>query len=43
MAGFRPGAKLPPQYLFEIYGEREVKNFCGTLLSEAIMVCPLSH
>lgn len=38
IAGFRPGAKLPPQYLFQIFGEEEVKKFCGTLLSEAILV-----
>ncbi len=30
--GFRPGAKLPPMYLYEIFGEDKVKLFCGTLL-----------
>lgn len=38
VAGFRPGSKLPPQYLFQIFGEKEMKNFCGTLVSEAILV-----
>mmetsp|Transcript_15459 Transcript_15459/g.25754 ORF Transcript_15459/g.25754 Transcript_15459/m.25754 type:complete len:527 (+) Transcript_15459:107-1687(+) len=34
--GFRPGSKLPPQYLYQMFGESTVKNFCGNLLSEAI-------
>lgn len=38
VAGFRPGSKLPPQYLFQIFGEQEVRKFCGTLLSDAILV-----
>lgn len=34
--GFRPGAKLPPNYLYQIFGEDRVKAMCGTLLSEEI-------
>lgn len=34
--GFRKGAKLPPAYLYQIFGEDKLKQFCGTLLSEAI-------
>lgn len=34
--GFRPGAKLPPLYLYQIFGEDQVKNFCGTLLASDI-------
>jgi len=34
--GFRPGAKLPPLYLYQIFGEDQVKNFCGTLLAPDI-------
>lgn len=34
--GFRKGAKLPPAYLYQIFGEDKLKKFCGTLLSEAI-------
>jgi trigger factor len=35
-AGFRPGAKLPPSYLYQMFGEDRVKLLCGTLLSEEI-------
>lgn len=42
LPGFRPGAKLPAQLLFDLYGEKEVKDFCGTLLSEAILVISLT-
>lgn len=35
-AGFRPGAKLPPAYLYQMFGEDRVKLLCGTLLSEEI-------
>ena len=35
--GFRPGSKLPPVYLYEIFGEEKLKSFCGSLLSEEIM------
>ncbi|KAJ1430471.1 trigger factor/SurA domain-containing protein [Ochromonadaceae sp. CCMP2298] len=34
--GFRPGSKLPPQYLYQMFGETTVKSFCGNLLAEAI-------
>lgn len=34
--GFRPGAKLPPLYLYQIFGEDQVKQFCGTLLASDI-------
>jgi len=34
--GFRPGAKLPPLYLYQIFGEEQVKQFCGTLLAPDI-------
>ena len=34
--GFRPGSKLPPAYLYQIFGEDRVKLMCGTLLSEQI-------
>ena len=34
--GFRPGAKLPPLYLYQIFGEEQVKQFCGTLLGPEI-------
>lgn len=36
IAGFRPGAKLPPAYLYQIFGEERIKGLCGTLLSEEI-------
>ena len=35
-AGFRPGAKLPPAYLYQMFGEDRVKLLCGTILSEEI-------
>jgi len=35
-AGFRPGAKLPPAYLYQMFGEDRVKSLCGNLLSEEI-------
>jgi trigger factor len=35
-AGFRPGAKLPPAYLYQMFGEDRVKLLCGNLLSEEI-------
>jgi hypothetical protein len=31
--GFRPGASLPRQYLFQIFGEDKVKLFCANLLA----------
>ena len=34
--GFRPGAKLPPAYLYQIFGEDRVKGLCATLLSNEI-------
>ena len=34
--GYRKGANLPPAFLFQIFGEEQVKNFCATLLSEDI-------
>lgn len=37
--GFRPGSKLPPAYLYQIFGEDKVKLFCGNLLSDDIQVC----
>ena len=37
-AGFRPGAKLPPAYLYQMFGEDRVKLMCGNLLSEEIQV-----
>lgn len=36
VAGFRPGAKLPPNYLYQIFGEEKVKSLCGALLAEEI-------
>ena len=36
MAGFRQGAKLPPAYLYQMFGEDKVKLLCGNLLSEEI-------
>lgn len=34
--GFRPGAKLPAAYLFQIFGEEQVKSLCANLLTEDI-------
>ena len=34
--GFRPGSKLPPAYLYKIFGEDKIKLFCGNLLSDDI-------
>jgi trigger factor len=34
--GFRPGAKLPPVYLYQMFGEQNVKQMCGSLLSAEI-------
>jgi len=34
--GFRPGAKLPASYLFQMFGESTVKLLCAKLLSEDI-------
>lgn len=34
--GFRPGSKLPPNYLYQIFGEDRVKLLCGNLMSEEI-------
>lgn len=34
--GFRKGAKLPPNYLYQMFGEANVKNLCGSLLAEEI-------
>ena len=34
--GFRPGAKLPPAYLYQIFGEDQVKLMCANLLTEEI-------
>eukprot|EP01041_Mallomonas_annulata_P012756 gene12756-26867_t len=34
--GFRPGAKLPPAYLYQIFGEEQIKGICANLLSEEI-------
>jgi len=34
--GFRPGSKLPPNYLYQIFGEDRVKLLCGNLLGEEI-------
>lgn len=34
--GFRPGSKLPPAYLYQMFGEDRVKLLCGNLLSEEI-------
>ena len=36
VAGFRQGAKLPPAYLYQMFGEDKVKLLCGNLLSEEI-------
>lgn len=36
VSGFRPGSKLPPSYLYKMFGEERVKSLCGTLLSEEI-------
>jgi Bacterial trigger factor protein (TF) len=36
VAGFRKGAKLPPAYLYQMFGEDKVKLLCGNLLSEEI-------
>lgn len=36
VSGFRQGAKLPPAYLYQIFGEDKVKLLCGNLLSEEI-------
>ena len=35
-AGFRKGAKLPPAYLYQMFGEDRVKLLCGNLMSEEI-------
>ena len=34
--GFRKGAKLPPAYLYQIFGEEKLKQFCASLLNEQI-------
>lgn len=34
--GFRVGSKLPPMYLYQIFGEEQVKSLCGTLLAKDI-------
>lgn len=39
--GFRVGAKLPPMYLYQIFGEDQVKALCGTLLAKEIQVTNL--
>ena len=36
VAGFRQGAKLPPLYLYQMFGEDQVKALCGTLMTEDI-------
>jgi FKBP-type peptidyl-prolyl cis-trans isomerase (trigger factor) len=36
--GFRAGAKLPPLYLNQMFGEDNVKLMCGNLMSSAIQV-----
>jgi len=36
VAGFRPGARLPPNYLYQMFGEANVKQLCGSLLGEEI-------
>ena len=36
--GFRPGAKLPANYLFQMFGEDTVKLLCAKLLSEDIQI-----
>lgn len=41
--GFRKGAKLPASYLYQIFGEGKLKQFCGTLMSEAIQVMLFYH
>lgn len=35
-AGFRKGAKLPPAYLYQMFGEDRVKMLTGNLMSEEI-------
>lgn len=34
--GFRQGSTLPAQYLFQMFGEEQVKNLCASFLSEDI-------
>ena len=34
--GFRPGAKLPVSYLYQMFGETNVKGLCASLLGEDI-------
>jgi len=34
--GFRPGAKLPANYLYQMFGENTVKKLCATLLDQSI-------
>ncbi len=34
--GFRAGAKLPAQYLFQMFGEPQVKGLCASLLTKHI-------
>lgn len=36
--GFRAGAKLPPVYLFQMFGEENVKGLCSSLLANDIQV-----
>jgi len=36
VAGFRQGAKLPPAYLYQMFGEDQVKTLCGTLMTDDI-------
>lgn len=36
--GFRRGAKLPAQYLYQVFGEDQVKGLCATLLAKDIQV-----
>lgn len=36
VAGFRPGARLPANYLYQMFGESNVKQLCGSLLAEEI-------
>lgn len=42
--GFRPGATLPSKYLFEMFGEDQVKGLCASLLAADIQEqCALSQ
>ena len=36
--GFRPGAKLPVPYLYQMFGEANVKGLCSSLLGNDIQV-----